>query len=374
MNRTHFIVMSFGFYVILAVIISGCQVGATEPVPTTQLVNLDRPLVESPGGSVIVALGLDEGSPYYRIEYKDQQVILPSKLGFVLKDGSSFNQNLKFVSAEIRTFDKPWTQVWGEVEEVSNHYNELRVTLREQTAAPREMMLVFRVYDDGVGFRYEFPEQEFLKEFEIQDEVTEFVMSGNHKVWFIPAYQRNRYEYLYLQKTISWFGGSSIRALHTPVTMETETGLFLTIHEANLTDYAAMSLAPGQNFTLSADLAPWSDGTRVKGAAPMETPWRTIQIEEQSGELITNNLILNLNEPNVLENTSWIKPGKYVGVWWEIHLDISTWGSGPKHGATTENVKRYIDFASENGFDGVLVEGWNTGWDGEWWGDGRAIH
>ncbi|MCP4413955.1 MAG: glycoside hydrolase family 97 protein, partial [Gammaproteobacteria bacterium] len=200
-----------------------------------------------------------------------------------------------------------------------------------------------------------------MKAVQISDEKTEFNMAGDHKAWWIKAYQYNRYEYLYQSSPLS-----EIDTVHTPFTMETDDGLFLSIHEAALTDFASMTIAHTDGNRLKCDLVPWSDGTKVKAEAPFVSPWRTIQIAETAGDLITSYLVLNLNEPNKLEDVSWIKPGKYVGIWWEMHLGTSTWASGKKHGATTKNTKHFIDFAAKYGFDGVLVEGWNIGWDGDW--------
>ncbi len=195
--------------------------------------------------------------------------------------------------------------------------------------------------------------------------MTQFALTGDHRAWWIPAFQHNRYEYRYTDSPLS-----QTTKVHTPVTFETKDGLYLSIHEAALTDFASMALWRKQGNTFEADLVPWSDGVKVRGATPMTTPWRTIQIAETPGGLIDNYLILNLNEANKLSDVSWIKPGKYVGIWWAMHLGVSTWGSGPKHGATTENAKRYLDFAAKHGFDGVLVEGWNIGWDGDWVANG----
>jgi alpha-glucosidase len=231
----------------------------------------------------------------------------------------------------------------------------------EIPAPKRSMTIVFRVFDDGIGFRYEIPEQAALTDFEILDELTEFTLTGDHQAWWIGAYWWNRYEYLYQQSPIS-----EIDTVHTPLTIETADGLYLSIHEAALTDFASMTLVNSGKNVLTADLVPWSDGIKVKTSAPMKSPWRTIQITDTPGGLITSYLILNLNEPSKLGDVSWVKPGKYVGIWWEMHIDKSTWGSGPRHGATTANAKRYVDFAAKYGFDGVLVEGWNIGWDGDW--------
>ena len=285
----------------------------------------------------------------------------------MLKDAGPLNQNLTVTGVEHKSFDETWTLPWGEVERIRNHYNELRLSLEEATEAHREMIVVFRVYDDGLGFRYEVPEQDNLSDFEIMDEETEFALAGDHRAWWIPAYGDQRYEYLYTESSISGiYRDKSVRAVHTPLTMETADGLFLSIHEAALTDYASMTLVVAEDNTLLCDLVPWSNGVKVKAHTPHQTPWRTIQIAENAGDLITSYLILNLNEPNQLGDVSWVAPGKYVGIWWGMHIGKYTWGSGPRHGATTENAKRTIDFAAKHGLSGVLVEGWNVGWDGDW--------
>jgi alpha-glucosidase len=322
--------------------------------------------IDSPGGKIQVTVTVKGGAPFYEVDYKGKAVITPSKLGFRFKQADPLNGNLQVVRSETTSFDETWTQPWGEVKDIRNHYNELRLELEETTDTPRTMSLVFRAFEDGVGFRYELPEQEYLTDLEIVDEHTEFALADNHQAWWIPAYEPERYEYLYRKSPISFFLTKNVKAVHTPLTMETGDGLYVTIHEAALTDYASMTLVGAKNNTLLADLVPWSDGVQVKGSTPMKTPWRTIQIAENPGDLITSYLVLNLNEPNKLGDVSWVKPQKYVGIWWAMHLDTWTWGSGPRHGATTEHAKQYIDFAAKNGFPSVLVEGWNYGWDGDW--------
>jgi alpha-glucosidase len=317
--------------------------------------------VLSPDGSIKVTFALESYAPTYRVQRFGADVIVPSQLGFVFKEGGMLAGNLRIVSSTRSSFDETWTQPWGEKKDIRNYYDELRVDLEERAARPRRMTIVLRVFDDGLGFRYELPAQENLGAFEIMDELTEFVLAADYTAWWIPAYQPNRYEYLYKQTPVS-----SIRIVHTPLTMETADGLFLSIHEAALTDYASMTLANRGDNTLKADLVPWSDGVRVRGSTPFHSPWRTIQIGDEPGDLITSYLILNLNEPNKLGDVSWVEPGTYIGIWWAMHLGIATWGSGPKHGATTANVERYMDFAARHGFDRVLVEGWNVGWDGNW--------
>jgi len=322
----------------------------------------------SPNAVLQLSFKLENGAPAYQVKRFGRDMIKSSKLGFILKNAPPLAWNFKIVSTEKQLVDETWTQPWGEKKDIRNYYNELRVSLIETGKLARKMTIVFRVYDDGIGFRYKIPNQPHLKKFEIMDELTEFAITENHKAWWIQAYQWNRYEYLYQQTRLS-----KIDIVHTPFTMETDNGLYLSIHEAGLTDYSSMTLALKNNNVLKADLVPWSDGVKVKTETPMKTPWRTIQISDTPGGLITSYLILNLNEPNKLKDVSWIKPGKYVGIWWEMHLGKSTWGSGEKHGATTENAKRYINFAAKYGFDGVLVEGWNLGWDGDWIKNGELF-
>jgi len=334
--------------------------------PTPIPMPADSLIITSPDGKIEVTFGLIEGVPHYGVTRVGIDVILPSKLGFTFLTDAPLNANLKILNWEQNSHDEVWTQPWGEVKEIHDHHNELRIRLQEEMAEPREMVVVFRVFDDGLGFRYEFPEQPHLTDFKIMDEQTEFALSDNHTAWWIPAYEDNRYEYLYHASPVSLLSNIAIKAMHTPLTIETTEGLFLSIHEAALTDYASMTLKADQNLVLHADLVPWADGVKVIGSTPLKTPWRTIQIAETPGDLITSYLILNLNEPNVLEDVSWINPGKYVGIWWGMHIREWTFAHGPRHGATTENVKRYIDFAAEHGIDAVLVEGWNFSWDGNW--------
>lgn len=318
----------------------------------------------SPDGKVKVTFILKNGITYYDVIYYNKHIIKPSKLGFTFNNAEPLNKNFMITDHNYNSFDENWIQPWGEVKEIRNNYNELRVDLEEFTETHRKMILIFRVYNYGLGFRYQLPKQQNLSYFEIMEEETEFVLSGDNEAWWIPAFQKNRYEYLYRNTPISSLVNSF--AVQTPLTMKTTDGLYMSIHEANLTDYTSMTLMPLGNNKLVADLVPWSNGVKVIGCTPFRTPWRTIQIGEKPGDLITSYLILNLNEPNKLGDVSWVKPGKYVGIWWGMHIGKYTWGSGPKHGATTENAKKYIDFAAKYGFPMVLIEGWNKGWDNDW--------
>ena len=329
--------------------------------------------VASPDGQIEALFGLIGGVPHYGIQRKGVDIILPSMMGFQFLDQLPLDSGLMILDWDQSSFDDIWTQPWGEVKEIRDHHNQLRVRLIEQGPQPRELVIVFRVFDDGVGFRYEFPEQPYLSDFQITDELTEFVMNGNHEAWWIEAYGENRYEYLYKNTNLRLIPRAAQNGVHTPFTMQTSDGLFLSIHEAALTNYSSMTLQVDENLVIKADLVPWSDGVKVKSASPLKTPWRTIQIAGTPGELITSYLILNLNEPNDLGDVSWVQPGKYIGIWWGMHLGKWTWGSGPIHGATGENARAYLDFAVEHGFSGVLVEGWNQGWDGDWTANGELF-
>lgn len=323
--------------------------------------------VASPDGRNVVQLSLDgNGRLSYRVQRDGKPVIADSQLGLRLRNGPQLLAGFALQGQQASTFDETWQQPWGERRFIRNHYNELRTQFVERQRDRRRMDVVFRVYDDGLGFRYEFPKQPGLAVMEIQDEFTEFSIAQPATAWWIPAGEWNRYEYLYNRTPLA-----ELSQAHTPVTLRTESGLHLSIHEAALVDYASMWLQRADGQRLRAHLAPGgAQGVSVIRKTPFNTPWRSIQISERAGGLVESSLILNLNEPNKLGDVSWFKPSKYVGVWWSLHLNQQTWGSGPTHGATTENTRRYIDFAAANGFRGVLVEGWNPGWDGDWFANG----
>lgn len=317
--------------------------------------------VSSPGEVNEIRFALTNGVPTYSVVRGGEVIVAPSRLGLKLKAEPSLDGDFRIIRTDFDPHDETWEQPWGEKRLIRNHYHGFRVELARRQSPHLRLEIEFRAFDDGVGFRYLVPGQEGVSQFEIQDELTEFALPEDSRAWWIPAFEPNRYEYPYKASPIG-----ELKSVNTPVTFETKSGLCLSIHEAALTDYAAMALTRTSGATLKADLFPWSDGAKVKTAAPMKSPWRTLQMADSPGGLITSYLILNLNEPNKLGDVSWVKPGKYVGVWWEMHLGLKTWGAGDKHGATTENTKRYIDFAAKNGFAGVLVEGWNEGWDGNW--------
>ena len=321
--------------------------------------------VASPDGRNEVTVDTREGRLVYRLDRDHRALFLPSVLGFEFRGVPRLRDSLRITGATRNSYDSTWTQPWGEVARVRDHHNELRVSVAESAAPGRTFTVAFRVFNDGVGFRYEFPSQPALGDFEIMDELTEFSLADDARAWWIPSNRPrlDRSEMLYSNSP-----ASLIDSVQTPLTMRTRDGTYMVIHEANLVDYARMNLAGHrmENRTLRAALAPWADGVKVRGRTPFQTPWRTIQLADRAADLAPAVLGLNLNPPNVLPSTDWIKPMKYVGIWWGMHINTMTWSSGPKHGATTANTKRYIDFAAANGIGGVLVEGWNTGWDGDW--------
>jgi alpha-glucosidase len=324
--------------------------------------------VASPGGVLTIDVGLDEHRAVWRVRRLGSPVILPSRLGFLLRDAEKLERNLEVEDTARRSGDATWEQPWGENRLVRDHWNELRVRFRETVRARRRFDVVFRAYDDGIGFRYEFPDQPALREVVIDDELTEFELAEGGTAWWIPAGEWNRYEYLYNRTPVA-----EVAQAHTPITVRTEGGLHLAFHEAALVDYAGMWLRRVEGLRFRAQLAPAAEGWKVRRQAPFHTPWRTIRIADSAAGLYESNLELNLNEPNRLGDVSWFVPSKYVGVWWEMHLERATWGPGRKHGATTRNTRRYIDFAARNGFRGVLVEGWNEGWHDGWFGDGNRF-
>jgi alpha-glucosidase len=322
--------------------------------------------VESPGRVLAVEITLDEGRIDYAVRRFGEPVIAPSRLGFLLRDGGKLERHFELVEQSSRQVDDSWEQPWGERRFVRNRFHELRMRFAESINQRRALDVVFRVYDDGLGFRYEFPQQAALSDVIIDDELTEFVIAAPATAWWIPAGEWNRYEYLYQRTPLTEVGQA-----HTPITLRTDDGLHIALHEAALVDYASMWLRRVDGQRLRSQLAPAAEGWKVRRTAPFATPWRTLQIADTAGGLYESDLILNLNEPNALGDVSWFTPAKYVGIWWELHLERTSWATGPKHGATTANARRYIDFAAKHGFRGVLIEGWNVGWDGTWFGNGN---
>ncbi len=336
-------------------------------------------VLKSPSEDLKVSLiTLDDGRAAYLVERNERVLIDTSFVSFHFVDMPPIGNDLKILKTKTSSFSETWEQPWGEQRLVENTYNEMVVSMAEKSGLKRRFDIVFRVYDDGLGFRYHFPKQENLREALIAEERTQFKLTGDHKVWWIPG-DWDIYEHLYSETRFTEIDALAYRdhpnlaqthipvnAVGTPVTMKTDDGLYLSFHEAALMDYAAITLEVDHpNLLMTTNLV-GSENTdyKVRRETPFSTPWRMIQVAERAGDLIESRLILNLNEPNKLDDVSWLEPTKYVGIWWEMHIDKSTWGkAGGRHGATTENAKRYIDFAAKNNIGAVLVEGWNTGWE-----------
>lgn len=355
-------------------------------------------VTKSPDGSLEVNVYLNNGRPCYSLKRLGKYVIKESSLGIELKDKPSFTNNFVINDIKQTSVDENWSPVLGEYRSVRNHYNSLTVTLQKTGNLKRELILQFRVYNDGIGFRYEFPTQANLKYFVVSSELTQFNLTGDHKAFWIPGdYDSN--EYPYTISKISEIDASKIPmispgtreenmpdqyAVQTPLMMKTADGLYINIHEAALINYPAMQLhADRSAFSLSARLVPDAVGNKAYLRTPAVTPWRTVIVSDKARDIAASTLILNLNEPSKIEDVSWIKPMKYMGVWWEMQTGKSRWDYSlsvdnrgtdgaliphGQHGANTANVKRYIDFASKNQIGGLLIEGWNTGWE-EWTGD-----
>lgn len=353
-------------FLLIILLIFNLFIGLTSYSTTEQ----SELFISSPDGKLELTFTSNRKGFSYSLNRENIPVIADSKLGFLLSNQPAMQDGFKVLHSSTKTVDENWEQPWGEKRLINNHYNELYVELQEAEGLKRKLNVVFKVFNDGIGFRYIFPEQDNMEDLQIADELTEFNLNSDYDTWSVKAYQSDRYEYLYEKQKLSTLKDT----VHTPLTLVNTNGLSIAIHEANLTDYASMTLYRTDSTKLNCDLVPWSNGIKVYGKAPFNTPWRTIQIADKATDLITSNLILNLNEPCQLEDISWIQPAKYIGVWWEMHLAKSTWTQGPKHGANTVNVKRYMDFASKNGFQGVLVEGWNEGWDGEWYLNGNDFN
>ena len=360
--------------------------------------------LKSPNEKTILQFSLlADGTPTYTLDYKDKQVIKTSKLGFELeKDPNSLLNGFKVIDTKTSRFDETWKPVWGEQENIRNNYNELAVTL-EQAKTQRKMIVRFRLYNEGVGFRYEFPEQKNLIYFTIKEERTQFAMTGDHTAYWIPGdYDTQEYDYTIskLSEIRGLFKGAvtgnasqtsfSTTGVQTSLMLKSAEGLYINLHEAALINYGAMHLnLDDKNMVFESWLTPNANGDKGNLQAPCTSPWRTIMVTDDAREILASKMTLNLNEPSKIADPSWIKPVKYVGVWWEMIAGKSTWSytnqfpsvqlgitdfvnakPNGTHGATTQNVKKYIDFAAKNGFDGVLVEGWNIGWE-DWFGHAK---
>lgn len=344
-----------------------------------------------------------DGTPMYRLSYKNKEVIKTSKLGFELeKDPQSLLNGFTIADSKTSSFDQTWQPVWGEVANIRNHYNELAITLN-QTSSNRQVIIRFRLFDDGLGFRYEFPQQKNLIYFTIKEERTQFAMTGNHTAYWIPGdYDTQEYDYTIskLSEIRGLFKGAvtgnasqtsfSTTGVQTSLMLKTAEGLYINLHEAALYNYGAMHLnLDDQNMVFESWLTPNANGDKGNMQAPCTSPWRTILVSDDARDILASKMTLNLNEPSKIKDPSWIKPVKYVGVWWEMITGKSSWSytndfpavqlgvtdfvhakPNGTHGATTANVKKYIDFAAKHGFDGVLVEGWNIGWE-DWFGHAK---
>lgn len=325
--------------------------------------------VASPDGRNVVTVETRDGGLYYSVTRDGKRILLPSRLGFAFRGADSLYSGLRIAGASRDSANTVWTQPWGETARVRDHHRELRVRVAEDRAPHRRFAVVFRAFDDGIGFRYEVADSAGLGDFEMMDELTQFALADDAKAWWIPANlsQPDRQEMLYSSGPVS-----RLDTVHTPLTLELTNGVKVVIHEADLDDYAGMYLANIGGRTLRASLARWADGVAVRGKAPFVTPWRTIHLADRVEDLAPAVLELNLNPPSRIVDTSWIHPMKYDGIWWAMHLNRWTWSSGPRHGATTEHTREYLDFAAANGLGGTLVEGWNLGWDGDWTVSGKT--
>lgn len=356
--------------------------------------------VSSPDGNVELSFNLKDGHiPVYSLDYKGKPVVGESHLGFKLQ-GSGMYDWFEISETATREIDETWNPVWGEESQIRNHCNEMTVTLR-QTSSNRFMKICFRVFDDGMGLRYEFPDQKSMAYFVITDELTEFAMTGDHTAWWIPG-DYDTQEYDYTRSRLSEIRGLLSSAIcdnlsqtifsetgvQTSLQMKTDDGIYINLHEAALVNYPAMHLLlDDKNMVFKAHLTPDPNGDLAYMQSPCTTPWRTVIVSDDARDILASRITLNLNEPCKIEDTSWIKPCKYMGVWWEMIAGRSDWSytwdlnsthidtddltkvkPHGRHGATTANVKKYIDYASANGFDGVLVEGWNVGWE-DWFGN-----
>ena len=386
----------------------------------------DAIVLRSPDGQLELKFAVVNGVPEYTLDRAGKAVVLPSRLGYTLLDRENLDGGFTLTDSAFNSFDETWEPVWGEEASIRNHYNELLVTLEQKPEAAREaqrgvsvtdpeytgdlgnpygkgavMQVRFRLYDDGLGFRYEFPLENALTYFKVKEELTEFAMTGDHTAWWIPG-DYSTQEFVPTESKLSQVrelqdlprpaGGSpqtkfSQTGVQTALQMKTADGLYINIHEAEVLDYPTTNLdLDDKNFVFTTHLTPDAEGVKGRLQAPCKSPWRTVMVCEKATDVLASRLILNLNEPCAIEDVSWIHPTKYMGVWWEMITGKSEWSytydypsvqlgvtdyaaSKPhgRHGANNENVRRYIDFAAENGFDAILVEGWNEGWE-DWYG------
>ena len=362
-------------------------------------VGLNAQDMYSPSKNIKVTFNINKkGQPTYQVNYKNNPVVLPSIMGLSIKDANNLTNDFEVTKTETLSFSESWQPVLGEQSSILNKYNQTRIFLNQKNTN-NKLNIVFKIYDEGVAFRYEFPLDNTVKYFTISNENTQFNLTGDHTVFWIPG-DYDSQEYAYNKTKISDIDNSKIDLnngvglksitsqyrVQSPLMLKSANGLYINIFEAAVVNYPIMHLdVDVKNFQFTSNLVPNALGDKAYLRTPSVSPWRTIMVSDDARDIVSSNMILNLNEPNKIEDTSWIKPMKYVGIWWEMHVGLSTWdyaGSqnaqnagtafgemipSGKHGATTENTKKYIDFAAKHGFDGVLVEGWNTGWE-DWYG------
>ncbi|WP_339874947.1 glycoside hydrolase family 97 protein [Olleya marilimosa] len=362
-------------------------------------VGLNAQDMYSPSKNIKVTFNINKkGQPTYQVNYKNNPVVLPSIMGLSIKDANNLTNDFEVTKTETLSFSESWQPVLGEQSSILNKYNQTRIFLNQKNTN-NKLNIVFKIYDEGVAFRYEFPLDNTVKYFTISNENTQFNLTGNHTVFWIPG-DYDSQEYAYNKTKISDIDNSKIDLnngvglksitsqyrVQSPLMLKSSDGLYINIFEAAVVNYPIMHLdVDVKNFQFTSNLVPNALGDKAYLRTPSVSPWRTIMVSDDARDIVSSKMILNLNEPNKIEDTSWIKPMKYVGIWWEMHVGLSTWdyaGSqnaqnagtafgemipSGKHGATTENTKKYIDFAAKHGFDGVLVEGWNTGWE-DWYG------
>lgn len=361
---------------------------------------LSAQTLKSPDGNLKLSFSLTSaGEPVYQLSYKNKAVVNSSKMGIDIKDQTPMLNGFKITQTDSATVNETWEPVWGEVKQIKNNYRELSVTLAQAAVKDRKLIIRFRLFNDGLGFRYEFPQQSTLQHFVVKNEVTQFVMTGDHKTFWIPGdFDTN--EYTYSTTALTGADESARKnsadeiatrnpikgAVQTPLMMKSADGLYINIHEAALINYPAMILMIDKSsLTLTSTLAPDAVGNKAYLQTPGHTPWRTIIVSDKAADILSSKTILNLNEPSKIIDTDWIKPTKFIGIWWEMHVGVGTWfysddvnlildrtdwkslKPNGRHSANTANTKKYIDFAAKHGFDGVLVEGWNVGWE-DWFG------
>ena len=317
--------------------------------------------VSSPNGRVVLRVQLKGGWVFYSVMKDNRPIIMESTLGIAIRGEKPLLQDLGVVRSLERSKDDTWKTSWGEAREIRNNYQELAIYLAETKDRKRLFTIRFRVFDDGVSFRYEIPPQPEYQRVTIAAEITEFRIDNNALAWHIPAYQPDRYEYNYSQDPIY----ALTHSVHTPLTIEMPTGHFISIHEAALYNYGSMTLRLNQNRALMSDITPLSDGMKAYVELPFNTPWRVIMIADTAKDLTVNRMVLNLNDPPK-EDFSWVKPLKFMGIWWAMFVGEWTWAPGPRHGASTAHAKQYIDVCKRLGIEGLLIEGWNNGWEGDW--------